>query len=94
MTPCCVCEAQEKNALSPADDDDDAGEVVEMDSGGEGGEELKDKASSSETAEDKVYIPGQPLDEGEELVHDNSAYHMYHAVSLEYRNRSSCVPDD
>ena len=70
------------NFFSPSDDDD-AGEVVEMDSGNEGGEGLKDKASSSDaTAEDKVYIPGQPLDEGEELVHDSSAYHMYHAVSL------------
>ncbi len=30
----------------------------------------------------QVYLPGQALEEGEELVHDSSAYHLYHAVSL------------
>ena len=48
--------------------------------GGGGGEQLAVAAGA--TVEDKVYVPGQPLDEGEELVHDSSAYHMYHAVSL------------
>ena len=52
-----------------------------MDSGSEAGEEINGKASSGAAVENKVYIPGQPLDEGEELVHDSSAYHMYHAVS-------------
>lgn len=36
---------------------------------------------AGDAIEDKVYVPGQPLDEGEELVHDSSAYCMYHAVS-------------
>lgn len=48
--------------------------------GGVGGEQLTAAAPGAVT-EDKVYVPGQPLDEGEELVHDSSAYHMYHAVS-------------
>lgn len=26
----------------------------------------------------QVYLPGQPLEEGEELVYDHTAYHMYH----------------
>ena len=29
----------------------------------------------------QVYLPGQTLEEGEELVHDRSAYLMYHSVS-------------
>lgn len=27
-----------------------------------------------------MYLPGQPLEEGEELVYDHTAYHMYHEV--------------
>lgn len=27
-----------------------------------------------------MYLPGQPLAEGEELAHDSSAYHMYHTA--------------
>ena len=67
-----------------------------MDSGGEseGGDEAapmgrKDagggqsgSTGAGDAIEDKVYVPGQPLDEGEELVHDSSAYCIYHAVSL------------
>ena len=78
-----------------AKDEDPTEEAIEMDSGGESEEDYADTAKGrgggregeqSATAagapiEDKVYIPGQPLDEGEELVHDSSAYHMYHAVS-------------
>jgi hypothetical protein len=79
-----------------AEDDDSTGEAIEMDSGGEseGGDEAspvgkKDSGGgggqsgpgSTDAVEDKVYVPGQPLDEGEELVHDSSAYCMYHAVS-------------
>lgn len=45
-------------------------EAVEMASDGE-----------PDVGDPKVYLPGQPLEEGEELVHDSSAYHMYHAVS-------------
>lgn len=39
-----------------------------------------EQPSGGSAVEDKVYVPGQPLEEGEELVHDSSAYHMYHAV--------------
>ncbi len=34
----------------------------------------------------EVYLPGQPLQDGEELVHDSTAYHMYHAVRTWYHN--------
>ena len=77
-----------------AEDDDPSGEAIEMDSGGESeGDDVpptgtKDTGGGEQSVtggagavEDKVYVPGQPLDEGEELVHDSSAYHMYHAVS-------------
>ena len=58
-----------------------------MESGGEseGGDDVVKRGGEQSAAgaavEDKVYIPGQPLDEGEELVRDSSTYHMYHAVS-------------
>ena len=31
--------------------------------------------------DERVYLPGEPVPEGEELVYDRSAYQMYHAVS-------------
>ena len=78
-----------------AEDDNLTGEVIEMDSGGEsegdeapvgdggtGGGGVGEPSGASAAVEDKVYVPGQPLDEGEELVRDSSAYHMYHAVSV------------
>ncbi len=52
-------------------------ETIEMDN--ECGDAVESGATG--TAEE-VYLPGKPLEEGEELVHDSSAYHMYHAVSL------------
>ena len=58
----------------------EGGEAVSKE-GGSGGEQSATAATGA--IEDKVYVPGQPLDEGEELVHDSSAYHMYHAVSLQ-----------
>ena len=50
-------------------------EAVEVDESGDEGEVEESSASKQD-----VYMPGQPLEEGEELVHDNTAYHMYHAV--------------
>ena len=46
---------------------------------GDGGDDDGEPSGSS-AVEDKVYVPGQPLEEGEELVHDSSTYRMYHAV--------------
>ncbi len=51
-------------------------ETIEMDN--EGGDPGGSDATG--TAEE-VYLPGKPLEDGEELVHDSSAYHMYHSVS-------------
>ena len=63
---------------SGGESEGDEAPVGAGDTGGGGG----GPSGASAAVEDKVYVPGQPLDEGEELVHDSSAYHMYHAVSL------------
>ena len=42
--------------------------------------------SEGEEKERRVYLPGDPLDEGEMLVRDDSAYHMYHQAQTGMRN--------
>lgn len=56
-----------------AEDDEDAGEEgMESDNEGETTNEAKHK---------EVYLPGKPLEDGEELVCDESAYIMLHQAS-------------
>ncbi|XP_065830480.1 glutamate-rich WD repeat-containing protein 1-like isoform X2 [Oscarella lobularis] len=43
--------------------------------------EMETETSGGGTIEDeRVYLPGEPVPEGEELVYDRSAYQMYHAA--------------
>ena len=50
-----------------------------MDTIEEGGEEGEEEGTA-ESATKEVFLPGNPLPEGEELVRDSSTYHMYHVV--------------
>lgn len=72
--------AEERDAMEEMDEagsDDDEGE--EMDEEGEGGEQ-----------ETKVYVPGmEPLQPGQELEMDRSAYRMYHECQTGKLERNS-----
>ena len=59
------------------DDEEDSDDDAEEEEGeGEGGEE-----EEGETGPPKTYLPGKPLEEGEELVCDENAYIMYHQAN-------------
>ncbi|KAL5484641.1 hypothetical protein EMCRGX_G021171 [Ephydatia muelleri] len=62
---------EDRETLSDDDEMDDVEEEEEDE--GEDGE----NATTGEEPK-QVYLPGQPLEEGEELVYDHTAYHMYH----------------
>lgn len=70
--------------MSAPDEDtfaEEGGEMEEMDKAGsdeDGGEEMEEEGADEE-GEKKVYVPGiEPLQPGEELEMDRSAYRMYH----------------
>jgi hypothetical protein len=64
------------------DSDDDAEEEEgEGEGEGEGGEEEEGEEEEGETGPPKTYLPGKPLEEGEELVCDENAYIMYHQAN-------------
>jgi len=59
-------------------------ENQEMDSDLESQEDEEEEESSSddEPAEEKIFLPGDKIDEGEELEVDENAYILYHQASL------------
>lgn len=67
--------------MSAPDEDTFAEERGEMDEAGsddDDGEEMEEEGADEER-EKKVYVPGiEPLQPGEELEMDRSAYRMYH----------------
>lgn len=66
--------APEENTLLREDE-----EVEEMEAGDSDEDEIEEEGQGEEGGESKVYVPGvQPLQPGEELEMDRSAYRMYH----------------
>lgn len=70
-------------------DGEEEEEEIEDDDDEDEGEEKK------ENGENEVYLPGKPMDEGEELTFDKSAYVMYHAAATGAPCLSfDIIPDD
>ncbi|KAB5587013.1 hypothetical protein PHYPO_G00008070 [Pangasianodon hypophthalmus] len=66
--------APDENTLLREDE-----EVEEMEAGDSDEDEMEEEGHGEEGGESKVYVPGvQPLQPGEELEMDRSAYRMYH----------------
>lgn len=66
--------APDENTRAGEDD-----EVEEMEPGGSDEDEMEEEGEGKEGEESKVFVPGvQPLQPGEELEMDRSAYRMYH----------------
>lgn len=71
-------EMEEMDEVGSGDDDDDEG--VDMEEEGADGE-----------GENKVYVPGiEPLQPGEELEMDHSAYRMYHECQTGKMEQRRC----
>merc|ERR1712142_1275826 len=53
------------------------------------------KGNNDDGGESEIYLPGKPMEEGEELTFDKSAYKMYHAVTTGAPCLSfDIIPDD
>lgn len=62
------------------------GEMEEMEGGGSDEDEMEEEGKDGEQ-ETQVYVPGkQPLQPGEELEMDRSAYRMYHECQTGWSN--------
>ncbi|KAJ3007815.1 ribosome biosynthesis protein rrb1 [Thoreauomyces humboldtii] len=64
---------------------DDEGDVVVAPDSDEEDDGMEVEEQEEEPTDDfQVYLPGQPLQEGEELVADNSTYEMLHSMGVEW----------
>merc|ERR1712002_1281135 len=91
-------EAEMEEQPSFEDDTDEEEEVeeeehIEEDSSDK--EEADEKEDESNKDKNEIYLPGKPMDEGEELTFDKSAYLMYHAATTGAPCLSfDIIPDD
>lgn len=76
---------------------EEEGEMEEMDEVGSGGDDDDDEGVDMEEegadgeGENKVYVPGiEPLQPGEELEMDHSAYRMYHECQTGKMEQRRC----
>merc|ERR1712218_630791 len=70
-------------------DEDDADDDSSEESSGDDEDVVKDKTEKDENdesesvqAKPKAFLPGEEIEEGEELVMDDQAYTIYHQASL------------
>ena len=67
---------EDSDNYEDAEDDD----VEENDEEGDSGEENDDE-DQEDSGPPKTYLPGKPLEDGEELVCDENAYIMFHQAN-------------
>jgi len=63
------------------EDDTEEEEELEEHFEDENEEETEETEQSEDNEKNEIYLPGKPMEEGEELTFDKSAYMMYHAAT-------------